>query len=141
MDHVTVVVDDLDAAIAFFTELGMDLRGQASVQGPWVDELAGLDNVRADIAMMRMPDGSGQIELTRYNAPPALAPVPEIAPPNTLGIRQIMFEVDDLDAVVARLEEGGGERIGEIVQYEDQNRLCYVRGPEGMIIALAEQIG
>lgn len=140
MDHVTVVVDDLPAAIAFFTTLGMTLAGEAAVEGPWVDRLCGLADCRADIAMMRMPDGHGQIELTKYRNPGLVALEPAIAPPNTLGLRQIMFEVEDLDDTVARLRGHGAELMGEVVQYQDFYKLCYMRGPAGIIVALAEEL-
>jgi catechol 2,3-dioxygenase-like lactoylglutathione lyase family enzyme len=139
MDNVLVVVDDLEAAKAFFVELGMELEGQATVEGPSVDRLVGLDGVRSDIAMMRTPDGHGRIELDKFHTPPARNTDPN-APVNTLGIRRIMFAVDDIEAVLARLQAHGAELVGEVVQYEDKNRLCYVRGPEGIMIALAEQL-
>ena len=141
MDHVTIVVEDLPAAIAFFKELGLALEGQASVEGAWVDQLCGLDDTRADIAMMRTPDGHSALELTRYRNPPAVRPSPAIEPPNTFGIRQVMFAVDDIDDTVARLKARGATLVREITQYEDMYRLCYLRGPEGIIVALAEAIG
>ena len=140
MDHVSVVVDDLEAAIAFFVELGMELEGEAPIEGRWVDRLDGLDGVRVDIAMMRTPDGHGRLELTKFHTPTAISAEPENAPANTLGLRSIMFAVDDIDAIVARLRAHGAELVGEVVQYEDSYRLCYVRGPEGIIVALAEQL-
>ena len=140
MHHVSVVVDDLEAATAFFVELGMELEGEASVEGESVDRVCGLDGVRADIAMVRTPDGHGRLELTRYHTPAAVGAQPD-APANTLGLRSIMFAVDDIDAVVAGLRARGSELVGEVVQYEDSNRLCYVRGPEGIIVALAEKLG
>jgi catechol 2,3-dioxygenase-like lactoylglutathione lyase family enzyme len=140
MDHVTVVVDDLAAAIAFFTTLGMALEGEMPVEGPAVDRLCGLDGVQADIAMMRTPDGHSRVELTKYRSPELVAVTPAIAPPNTLGLRQVMFAVDDIDATVSRLRAAGAELIGEMVQYEDKYKLCYLRGPAGIIIALAEQL-
>ncbi|OLT27070.1 glyoxalase [Nocardiopsis sp. CNR-923] len=140
MDHVGVVVDDLGAAIAFFTELGMGLEGEAPVGGRWVDQVVGLDGVRADIAMMRTPDGHGRVELTKFHTPTAISAAPENAPPNTLGIRRIMFAVDDIDDVLARLRARGAELLGEVARYEDSYRLCYVRGPEGVIVALAQQL-
>lgn len=140
MDHVTVVVDDLPAAIAFFTALGMTLGGEAAVEGPWVDRLCGLQGCQADIAMMRTPDGHGQIELTKYRNPGLVAVEPAIAPPNTLGLRQLMFEVDDIDDTVARLRAHGAELMGEVVQYQDFYKLCYMRGPAGIIVALAEEL-
>jgi catechol 2,3-dioxygenase-like lactoylglutathione lyase family enzyme len=139
MDNVGIVVDDLAAAIAFFKELGMELEGQAPVEGPSVDRLIALDGVRADIAMMRMPDGQGRIELTKFRNPAAVSAEPN--DPNTLGIRRIMFAVDDIDDVVARLLAHGAELVGDVVQYENSHRLCYLRGPEGILIALAETIG
>jgi len=140
MDHVSVVVDDLPAAIAFFTTLGMELEGQMPVEGPSVDRLCGLEGVRADIAMMRTPDGHGRIELTKFRSPELVETEPAIAPPNTRGLRQIMFAVDDLDDTAARLRAHGAELVGEVVQYEDKYRLCYLRGPAGIIVALAEQL-
>jgi catechol 2,3-dioxygenase-like lactoylglutathione lyase family enzyme len=140
MDHVGVVVDDLEAATAFFVELGMELEGEAPVEGRWVERVVGLDNVRVDIAMMRTPDGHGRIELTKFHTPEAVRAEPEHAPPNTLGIRSIMFAVDDIDDTVARLQTHGAELVGEVEQYEDSYRLCYVRGPAGIIVALAEQL-
>ena len=140
LDHVSVIVDDLPAAIAFFTTLGMALEGQAPVEGPSVDRLCGLEGIQADIAMMRTPDGHGRVELTRYRNPELVAAEPAIAPPNTLGLRQIMFAVDDLDDTVARLRAHGAGLVGEMVQYEDKYRLCYVRGPAGIIVALAEEL-
>ena len=140
MDHVSVVVDDLAAAIAFFAELGMALEGEAPIEGPWVDRVNGLDGVRVDIAMLRTPDGHGRLELTKFHTPPAVSPEPQNALGNTLGLRSIMFAVDDLDAAVAGLRAHGAELVGEIAQYEDSYRLCYVRGPAGIIVALAEQL-
>jgi catechol 2,3-dioxygenase-like lactoylglutathione lyase family enzyme len=141
MHNVLIVVDDLDAAKAFFAELGMELEGEAPVEGPWVDQVVGLDGVRADIAMLRTPDGHGRVELTKFHTPPAVRAEPVSAPANTLGIRRIMFAVDDLDDVVARLRSHGAELVGEIAQYEDIYRLCFLRGPEGIIIGLAEGSG
>jgi catechol 2,3-dioxygenase-like lactoylglutathione lyase family enzyme len=140
MDHVSVVVDDLEAAIAFFVELGMELEGQAPIEGRWVDRVNALDGVRVDIAMMRTPDGHGRLELTKFHTPTAVGAEPENAPPNTLGLRSVMFAVDDVDAAVARLRAHGAELVGEVVQYQDSYRLCYVRGPAGIIVALAEQL-
>ena len=141
MDNVLIVVEDLDAAKAFFVELGMELEGQTLVEGPSVDATVGLDGVRADIAMMRTPDGHGRVELSKFHTPPAIRAEPENAPANTLGIRRIMFAVDDLDDVLARLRTHGAELVGEVAQYEDKYRLCYIRGPEGIILGLAEQLG
>jgi catechol 2,3-dioxygenase-like lactoylglutathione lyase family enzyme len=140
MDHVSVIVDDLPAAIDFFTTLGMALEGEMPVEGPWVDRLNGLEGVRVDIAMMRTPDGHGRVELTKFRNPALVRVEPAIAPPNTLGLRQIMFAVEDLDDTVARLRARGAKLIGEVVQYEDKYKLCYVRGPAGIIIALAEEL-
>jgi catechol 2,3-dioxygenase-like lactoylglutathione lyase family enzyme len=141
MDHVSVVVDDLEAAIAFFVELGMELEGKAPIEGPSVDRVNGLDGVRVDIAMMRTPDGHGRLELTKFRSPAAVRAEPENALGNTLGLRSVMFAVDDIDATVAGLRARGAELVGEVVQYQDSYRLCYVRGPEGIIVALAEQLG
>ena len=140
MDHVGVVVNDLKAAIAFFVELGMEVEGEARIEGPWVDRVNALDGVRVDIAMMRTPDGHGRVELTKFHAPTAASAEPENAPGNTLGLRSIMFAVDDIDATVAGLRAHGAELVGEVAQYRDSYRLCYVRGPEGIIVALAEQL-
>jgi catechol 2,3-dioxygenase-like lactoylglutathione lyase family enzyme len=140
MDNVLIVVEDLEAAKAFFGELGMELEGETQVEGPWVDSVVGLDGVRADIAMLRTPDGHGRVELTRFHTPPAVRAEPENAPANALGLRRIMFTVDDLDDVVVRLRTHGAELLREIAQYEDVYRLCFMRGPEGIIIGLAEQL-
>jgi catechol 2,3-dioxygenase-like lactoylglutathione lyase family enzyme len=140
MDNVLINVDDLEGAKAFFTELGMELEGEATVEGPWADRTVGLSDVRADIAMMRTPDGHGRVELSRFHTPPAVRAEPEDAPANALGMRRIMFSVDDIDDVVARLRRRGAELVGKIAQYEDIYRLCFLRGPEGIIIGLAEQL-
>ena len=140
MDSVLIVVDDLEAAKSFFAELGMELEGEAPVQGRWADRVVGLNDVRADIAMMRTPDGHGRVELSKFHTPSALRAEPENAPANTLGIRRIMFAVEDIDDVVARLRSHGAELVGEIAQYEDIYRVCFLRGPEGIIIGLAEQL-
>ncbi len=140
MDNVLIVVEDLEAVKAFFVELGMELEGEATVEGPWVDRTVGLENVRSQIAMMRTPDGHGRIELDKFHAPAAIRTEPENTPVNTLGIRRIMFAVDDIEDVLARLRAHGAELLGEIVQYEDMYRLCYLRGPEGIIVALAERL-
>lgn len=140
MDNVLIVVDDLDAAIAFFVELGMELEGKAPIEGRWVERVIGLDDVRQDIAMLRIPDGHGRIELARFHTPEAISAEPKDAPTNTLGIRRIMFAVDDIEDVVARLRTHGAELVGELAQYEDSYRLCYVRGPEGIVVGLAEQL-
>ena len=140
MDNVLLVVDDLEAAKAFFAELGLELQGETTVEGPSVDRLIGLKGVRATIASMRTPDGRGQIELDKFHTPAAVRTEPEDAPVNALGIRRIMFAVDDIDDVLGRLRRHGAELIGDVVQYGDDDRLCYVRGPEGIIVALAEQL-
>ena len=140
MDNVLIVVDDLEAATAFFVELGMELEGRTQVEGDWVDRTVGLDGVRADIVMMRTPDGHGRVELTKFHTPSAISSEPQNAPANTLGIRRIMFTVDNIDDVVARLRTHGAELLGEVAQYEDSYRLCFVRGPEGIIIGLAERL-
>ena len=131
MDHVSVVVDNLEAAIAFFVELGMELEGKAPIEGRLVDRINALDGVRVDIAMMRTPDGHGRLELTKFHTPTAVSAEPENAPPNTLGLRSIMFAVDDIDAAVAGLRARGAELVGEVAPYQDSYRLCYVRGPRG----------
>ena len=141
MDNVLIVVEDIDAAKAFFAELGMELEGETTVEGPFVDSTVGLNGVRADIAMFRTPDGHGRVELTKFHTPSAVRAGPENAPANALGIRRIMFAVEDIDDVVARLRGHGGELVGEIAQYQDSYRLCFLRGPEGIIIGLAEQLG
>jgi catechol 2,3-dioxygenase-like lactoylglutathione lyase family enzyme len=140
MDNVLIVVEDLEAATAFFVELGMELETETQVEGPWVDSTVGLSGVRADITMMRTPDGHGRVELTRFHTPAAVRAEPENAPANALGIRRIMFAVEDIDDVVARLRGHGAELVGEMARYEDFYRLCFLRGPEGIIIGLAEQL-
>jgi catechol 2,3-dioxygenase-like lactoylglutathione lyase family enzyme len=141
MDNILIVVEDLEAAKAFFVELGMELEGETTVEGPSVDRLIDLRNVRATLALLRTPDGHGRIELDKFHTPEAIRTGPENAPVNALGIRRIMFTVDDIDDVVARLRAHGAELVGDVVQYEDTYRLCYVRGPEGIIVGLAEQLG
>ncbi len=140
MDHVSVVVDDLSAAIAFFTTLGMTREGEMLVEGPWVDRVNSLENVQVDIVMMRTPDGHGRLELTKFRNPKLVAIDPAIAPPNTLGLRSVMFTVESVDDAVTRLRANGAQLIGEVVQYEDMYRLCYMRGPAGIIVALAEEL-
>jgi catechol 2,3-dioxygenase-like lactoylglutathione lyase family enzyme len=140
MDNVLIVVENLEAAEAFFAELGMELEGQTTVEGAWAGKVIGLDNVRADITMMRTPDGHGRVELSRFHTPPAVRAEPEDAPANALGIRRIMFAVEDIDDVVARLRSHGAELLDEIAQYENQYRLCFVRGPEGILVGLAEEL-
>jgi catechol 2,3-dioxygenase-like lactoylglutathione lyase family enzyme len=140
MDHVSVVVDELAGAIAFFDALGMEVEGQVPVEGEWVDRVTGLDGVRVDIAMMRTPDGHGRLELTKFHAPPAVRAVTDNALPSVLGLRSIMFAVDDIGEALSRLQSCGGELVGSVGQFEENYRLCYVRGPGDIIVALAEQI-
>lgn len=140
MDNVLIVVEDLEAAKAFFAELGMELEGETQVEGDWAGRVVGLDNVRADVVMMRTPDGHGRVELSKFHTPPAIKAEPENAPANTLGIRRIMFAVDNIDDVVARLRNHGAELVDEIAQYKDVYRLCFLRGPEGIVIGLAEPL-
>ncbi|HEX6460886.1 MAG TPA: VOC family protein [Thermoleophilaceae bacterium] len=140
MDNVLIVVEDLEGAKAFFAELGMELEGETTVEGAWAGKVIGLDNVRTDITMMRTPDGHGRVELSRFHTPPAVRAEPADAPANALGIRRIMFAVEDIDDVVARLRSHGAELVDEIAQYQDQYRLCFVRGPEGILVGLAEQL-
>jgi catechol 2,3-dioxygenase-like lactoylglutathione lyase family enzyme len=140
MDNVLIVVDDLEAVKAFFAELGMELEGETTVEGPSVDHLIGLQNVHATLALMRTPDGHGRIELDKFHTPEAIRTGPEKAPVNELGIRRIMFAVDGIDDVVTRLLAHGAELVGEVVQYEDMYRLAYIRGPEGIIVGLSEQL-
>ncbi len=140
LDHVSVVVDDLPAAIEFFTVLGMSVEGEAPIEGPWVDRINGIEGIRLDIVMMRTPDGHGALELTKFHNPELVPLEPAIAPPNALGLRSVMFAVDNVDETVARLRAVGGELMGEVVQYEDMYRLCYMRGPAGIIVSLAEEL-
>jgi catechol 2,3-dioxygenase-like lactoylglutathione lyase family enzyme len=140
MDNVGIVVESLDAAISFFAELGLELEGRAMIEGDWSGRVTGLRDQRVEIAMMRTPDGHGRIELSRFLTPPAVADHRN-APVNALGYLRVMFAVDDLDDTLARLREHGAQLVDEVVQYEDVYRLCYVRGPEGILIGLAEQIG
>ena len=139
MDNVGIVVEDLKAAIAFFVELGLEVEGETTVEGQWVDRVIGLNGVRSDIVMMRTPDGHSRLELSKFQKPTAISTEPNI-PVNTLGIRRIMFAVTDIDDVVTRLKKHGAELVGEVAQYEDMYRLCYLRGPEGIMVALAEQL-
>ena len=141
MDNVLIVVEDLDAVIAFFVELGLELEGRQAVEGRWVERVIGIDDVRQDVAMLRTPDGHGRIELAMFHAPKAIRVEPRDAPTNTPGIRRVMFAVDDIEDVVARLRAHGAELVGELAQYEDVYRLCYVRGPEGIVVGLAEELG
>jgi catechol 2,3-dioxygenase-like lactoylglutathione lyase family enzyme len=140
LDNILIVVDDIKAVIAFFAELGLEMEGEATVEGQQVDRLLGLDGVRSHIASMRTPDGLVRIELDKFHTPAAVRAEPEDAPVNALGIRRIMFTVDDIEDVLARLRAHGAEPIGEVVQYQDSYRLCYVRGPEGIMVALAESL-
>ena len=140
MDHVGIVVEDLEAATAFFVELGLELEGEASVEGGWVDRIVGLEGVRAEIAMMETPDGHGRLELAKFHAPSSPAGDRD-APANAPGIRHVTFAVDDIDAALAGLRAHGGELVGEVERYKDSYRLCYIRGPEGIIVELAEKIG
>jgi catechol 2,3-dioxygenase-like lactoylglutathione lyase family enzyme len=140
LDHVSVVVDDLAAAIAFFTALGMTIEGESPVEGPWVDRINGLQGVQVNIVMMRTPDGHGRLELTKFRHPKLIELEPAIAPPNAPGLRSVMFTVESVDDSVARLRAVGGKLIGEVVQYEDKYNLCYMRGPAGIIVALAEEL-
>jgi catechol 2,3-dioxygenase-like lactoylglutathione lyase family enzyme len=140
MDNVGIVFEDLAAAVVFFVELGLELEGETTVEGRWTDRVVGLDGVRCDIAMMRTPDGHSRLELMHFHRPEAVSTKPKHPPANALGIRRLMFAVDDIDDVVARLRARGAELMGEVAQYEDMYRLCYIRGPEGIIVALAEQL-
>ncbi len=140
LDHVSVVVDDLAAAVAFFTALGMTVEAEAPIEGPWVDRINGIEGVQVDIVMMLTPDGHGRLELTKFRNPKLVEIKPAIAPPNALGLRSVMFAVESVDDTVARLRASGGELIGEVVQYEDKYRLCYMRGPAGIIVSLAEEL-
>ena len=139
MDNVGIVVESLDDAVAFFTELGLELEGRATIEGEWAGRVTGLGEQRVEVAMMRTPDGHGRLELSRFLAPAAVADHRN-APVNALGYLRVMFAVDDLDDTLARLRPLGGKVVDEVVQYEDQYRLCYVRGPEGILIGLAEQL-
>jgi catechol 2,3-dioxygenase-like lactoylglutathione lyase family enzyme len=140
IDNVDVMVEDLDAAIAFFVELGMELEGRTSLEGDLVDRLLGLKDVHTEVAMVRAPNGTG-LELTKFHRPVAGGPDPRTVAPNTRGIGRIMFAVDDMDDMVRRLQARGGELVGDVVQYGNSYRLCYMRGPEGILIALAESLG
>ena len=139
MDHAGVVVEDLAAAIAFFVELGLELEGEAAVEGEWVDQLVGLDGVRADMAVVRTPDGHGRVELSTFHSPVATSTAPR-APVNVPGIPRITFSVDDAAGTFDRLRPHGAELVGEVAQYKDVYRLCYLSGPGGVIVALAEEL-
>ncbi len=140
MDNVGIVVEDIDAAIEFFTELGLDLEGRAPVEGDWADGVTGLRDMRVEIAMMRTPDGHSRLELSRFLAPPVVADH-RSAPVNALGYLRVMFTVEDIDDTLVRLGKRGAKLVGEVVQYENIYRLCYIRGPEGILIGLAQQLG
>lgn len=140
MDNIGIVVEDLDVAIAFFTELGLELEGRAPIEGEWAGRITGLGYQRVEIAMMRTPDGHSRLELSRFLVPPVVADHRN-APVNVLGYLRVMFAVDDLDDTLARLGKCGATLVGEVVQYEDMYRLCYIRGPEGILIGLAEELG
>jgi catechol 2,3-dioxygenase-like lactoylglutathione lyase family enzyme len=140
LDHIVVVVDDLEPAIAFFTVLGMTVEARMPIEGAWVDRVNGIDGVKVDIVMMRTPDGRGKLELTKFRNPKLVEIEPAIAPPNALGLRSVMFAVESVDDTVSRLRAIGAELIGEVAQYEDLYRLCYMRGPAGIIVALAEEL-
>jgi catechol 2,3-dioxygenase-like lactoylglutathione lyase family enzyme len=139
MDNVGIIVNDLEAAITFFVELGLEIEGKTSVEGPWVDNILGLDNVRSDIVMMKTPDGHSRLELSRFRNPKPVNSKTD-TPVNTIGISRIMFAVTDINEVIARLQKHGARLVGEVVRFEDMYLLCYIRGPEGIIIALAEQL-
>ncbi|WP_030452436.1 VOC family protein [Herbidospora cretacea] len=141
LDNVAVVVDDLEAAVVFFAELGLAVEGRARIEAGFADRTVGLEGVISDIAMMRTPDGHGRLELTKYHNPAAVGPDPGTLPPNTRGMHRVMFAVTGIDDVVARLRGHGAELVGDVVRYEDSYRLCYLRGPEGIIVALAERLG
>ncbi|MCB8944002.1 MAG: VOC family protein [Ardenticatenaceae bacterium] len=140
MDNVGIVVEDIDAAIEFFTELGLKLEGRGMVEGEWAGRVTGLGSQRVEIAMMVTPDGHSRLEISRFLAPPVVADHRK-APVNALGYLRVMFAVEDIDDTLARLGKRGAELVGEVVQYEDAYRLCYIRGPEGLLIGLAEQLG
>ena len=140
MDNVGIVVEDLDATIEFFTELGLELEGRAPIEGNWADGVTGLRNMRVEIAMMRTPDGHSHLELSRFLAPPVIADHRN-APVNALGYLRVMFTVDDIDDTLVRLRKRGAQLVDKVVQYNDAYRLCYIRGPEGLLIGLAQELG
>ena len=140
MDNVGIVVESLDTAISFFAELGLELEGRAMIEGEWAGRVTGLGHQRVEIAMMVTPDGHSRLELSRFLAPPVVADHRN-APVNVLGYLRVMFAVDNIDELLARLRKHGAQLVGEVVQYEDSYRLCYIRGPEGLLIGLAEQLG
>ena len=139
MDNVGIVVESLDDAISFFAELGLELEGRATIEGDWAERVTGLSPMRVEMAMMRTPDGHSRVELSKFLTPPAVADHRN-APVNALGYLRIMFAVDDIDETLARLRKRGAQLVGEVVQYEDSYRLCYIRGPEGLLIGLAEEL-
>lgn len=139
LENIGIVTDDLEAVVAFFVALGLEQVGEDTVEGDWVDRVVGLEGVRCRVAMLQTPDGQGQLELMRFLNPPARGG--DYAPPNTFGIRRILFSVDDIDAAVAKAQANGAELLGTVEQYEDMYRLCYLRGPEGIIVMLAEKLG
>jgi catechol 2,3-dioxygenase-like lactoylglutathione lyase family enzyme len=140
MDNVGIVVEDLPAAIAFFRELGLEVAGQATIEGDWAERVTGLRDMRVEIAMMRTPDGHGRLEISRFLTPAPVADHRNV-PVNALGYLRVMFAVDDIDETLARLRKHGTELVGEVVRYEDAYRLCYIRGPEGLLIGLAQELG
>ena len=140
MDNVGIVVEDIDAAIEFFAELGLELEGRAPIEGDWADGVTGLRGIRVEIAMMRTPDGHGRLELSRFLAPPVVADH-RSAPVNALGYLRVMFAVEDIDDTLARLGKRGAKVVSKVVQYQDVYRLCYIRGPEGILIGLAQELG
>ena len=140
MDNVGIVVDDLEATIAFFGEIGLDLEGRATIEGEWAGRVTGLGDQRVEIAMMRTPDGHGRLELSRFLRPPAVSDHRN-APVNALGYLRVMFTVDDIDETLERIRQRGAQLVGEVVQYKDVYRLCYIRGPEGLLIGLAQELG
>lgn len=140
MDNVAIVVDDLDTAVAFFIALGMELEGRVPIDGPLAGRIVGLDDLRTEIAMMRIPGAPGRLELTTYHSPEAVVPEPSAPPANTLGLHRVMFAVDDLEETLARLRPHGAELVGEVTRYENSYLLCYLRGPGGIILALAQQL-
>jgi catechol 2,3-dioxygenase-like lactoylglutathione lyase family enzyme len=140
MDNVLIVVEDLDAVIAFFVEIGLELEGRGPVEGAWVEQVIGVSGVKQDVAMLRIPGAPGGVELAQFHQPEPIRPEPRVAPANTLGLRRVMFAVDDIDDVVGRLRARGHELVGELVTFENTYRLCYVRGPEGIIVGLAEAV-
>jgi catechol 2,3-dioxygenase-like lactoylglutathione lyase family enzyme len=140
MDNVGIVVESLDAAISFFTELGLELEGRATIEGEWAGRVTGLRDQRVEIAMMRTPDGHSRLELSRFLTPPVVADNRN-APVNALGYLRVMFTVEDIDDTLARLSKRGAQLVGEVVQYKDAYRLCYLRGPEGLLIGLAQELG